>query len=42
MYPFLLNMWMMKRIDEEFLNAQVPKYITSKERDMILVTPQNV
>lgn len=41
MYAFLLNMWMMRRIDETFLNSQTPKFITIEERNMILVTPQN-
>lgn len=42
MYAFLLNMWIMKRIDEEYL-MKVTKVgrITEVERDMILATPQN-
>lgn len=41
MYQFLLNMWMMKRIDKEFLDRQVVKgRITQEEEDMILATPQ--
>ncbi len=41
-YPFLLNMWIMKRIDEEYLNkvTEVGR-ITEDEKQMILATPQN-
>ena len=41
-YPFVLNMWMMKRIDEVFVNGQVRlNRLTQDEADMILATPQN-
>lgn len=41
-YPFLLNMWMMKRIDEAYLNqVTIVGRITEEEKQMILVTPQN-
>ena len=41
MYNFLLNMWIMKRIDEEYLTAQVTRgRITEEEKQMILATPQ--
>lgn len=41
MYPFLLNMWIMKRIDEAYLDVQVAKgRIDKDEKTMILVTPQ--
>jgi len=41
MYAFLLNMWIMKRIDETYLQAQVTKgRITQQEYDMITATPQ--
>lgn len=41
MYGFLLNMWIMGKIDEIFLDAQVRVgRITSEERDMILSTPK--
>lgn len=40
-YPFLLNMWMMKRIDEIYLTEMVRlKRITEEEKQMILATPQ--
>lgn len=42
MYNFLLNMWIMNRIDEAFLQVQVNKgRITKSEMDMIVATPQN-
>lgn len=42
MYGFLLNMWVMKRIDEEYLTAMVTKgFIAEEEKGMILATPQS-
>jgi len=41
MYQFLIYMWIMKRIDEAFLQTQVAKgRITQQEYDMITATPQ--
>lgn len=40
MYGFILNMWIMKRIDENKVRSYVPLYIEQKECDMILATPQ--
>jgi len=41
MYQFLLNMWIMGRIDEAYLATQVIKgRITEEEKNMILATPQ--
>ena len=41
MYGFLLNMWIMRRIDEAYLTTQVTKgRITEEEKQMILATPQ--
>jgi len=41
MYGFLLNMWIMRRIDEAYLTVQVTKgRITEEEKQMILATPQ--
>jgi hypothetical protein len=41
MYQFLCNMWIMKRIDDSHLEAQVTKgRITEQEKQMIVVTPQ--
>ena len=40
-YTFLLNMWLMRKIDEQYLQGQVDrKRITVEERDMILASPQ--
>lgn len=42
MYAFLLNMWMMNRVNETFVRSQVTrKFITQDEADMIIATPQN-
>jgi len=42
MYRFLLNMWIMKRVDEAYLQTMVTKgRITQQaEYDMIIATPQ--
>lgn len=40
-YGFLLNMWIMKRIDEVYLTQMVTlKRITEEEKQMIMATPQ--
>lgn len=40
-YGFLLNMWIMRRIDEDYLTIMVTKnIITEEEKQMILATPQ--
>lgn len=40
-YNFLLNMWIMKRIDSVYLQGQVDRvHITDKEKEMIIATPQ--
>lgn len=40
-YTFLLNMWIMKKVDDVYLQGQVDrKRITAEERDMIIATPQ--
>lgn len=40
-YNFLLNMWIMKRINEAYLIGQVNKgRISEDEKEMILATPQ--
>lgn len=40
-YEFLLNMWIMKRINEDYLVTMVVlKKITEEEKQMILATPQ--
>lgn len=40
-YGFLLNMWIMNRINEEYLEIMVTlKRITEEERQMIVMSPQ--
>lgn len=41
MYDFVLNMWIMKRIDETKIRSYVAKgFIAQADADMILATPQ--
>jgi len=40
MYGFILNMWIMAKIDATKVQGFVPKFITQEECDMILATPQ--
>ncbi len=41
MYNFILNMWVMRKIDEAKVLSYVTKgYITQEEANMILATPQ--
>ena len=40
MYAFVLNMWVMRKIDAAKVQSYVPRYITQEEADMILATPQ--
>lgn len=41
MYNFLLNMWIMKKVDEVYLQKRVAKgQITQQEYEMIIATPQ--
>ena len=41
MYNFLLNMWIMRKIDEDYLQGQVTRgRITSDEMMMNTITPQ--
>lgn len=40
-YNFLLNMWIMNRIDEQYLDVMILKgFITEEEKTMIITTPQ--
>ena len=40
-YGFLLNMWIMNRVDEGYLQGQVTRgHITQDEKEMIMATPQ--
>lgn len=40
MYGFILNMYVMRKIDAAKVQSYVPKYITQQEADMIIATPQ--
>lgn len=41
MYNFILNMWVMRKIDTAKVQSYVTKgYITQEEADMIVATPQ--
>lgn len=41
MYQFLLNMWIMRKIGEEYLQVRVTKnQINQNEYEMIITTPQ--
>jgi hypothetical protein len=41
MYNFILNMWIMRKIDEAKVQIYVVKgYITQEEANIILATPQ--
>lgn len=43
MYGFLLNMWVMRKIDETYLQGQVDRgRITEQEKGMIVATPQTI
>ena len=39
-YKFILNMWIMRTIDEIYVQGKVPTRITQTECDTILATPQ--
>lgn len=40
-YNFFLNMWILRKLDEEYLQGQAnKKRITVEEKEMILATPQ--
>ncbi len=40
MYAFLLNMWIMRKIDEAYLQSKVGTRITQQEYETIIATPQ--
>ena len=41
MYGFLSGMWVMRKIDDDYLSAMVKKgFITTDEKDLIIATPQ--
>lgn len=42
MYQFILNQWIMGRVDENFVEMQYQRgRLTEQERDMILATSQD-
>lgn len=41
MYAFILNQWVMRKIDAVKVQSYVPKYITQEQADTIIATPQN-
>ncbi|AKL95028.1 hypothetical protein CACET_c15790 [Clostridium aceticum] len=40
MYGFILNMWIMRRIDQVKVLSYVPTFISQEEANMIIATPQ--
>lgn len=40
MYQFILNLWIMRKVDATYVQSKVPTRITQEEADMILATPQ--
>ena len=41
MYGFLSGMWVMRKVDADYLLVMVKKgFITENEKDLILATPQ--
>ena len=40
MYQFILNLWIMYKVDAIYVQSKVPLRITQAECDMILATPQ--
>ena len=42
LYPFILNMWVMGKDERYVERALKLEYITEKEKQMILATPQQL
>jgi hypothetical protein len=40
MFEFIRIQWIMRRVDAEWVQAQVPRWITQEQADEILATPQ--
>ncbi|MFC5468402.1 hypothetical protein ACFPPD_06695 [Cohnella suwonensis] len=40
MYNFILNQWVMRKIDEAKVQSYVPRWITSEQAATIIATPQ--
>jgi hypothetical protein len=39
-YNFILNQWIMRKIDEAKVQSYVPKWITAQQATTIIATPQ--
>lgn len=42
MYQFILNQWILGKIDADKVRSYVPKWITQEQAETILATPQVV
>lgn len=40
MYQFILNQWVLGKIDAEKVQSYVPKWITQEQAETIISTPQ--
>jgi hypothetical protein len=40
MYNFILNQWIMRKVDEAKVRSYVPKCIKEEQADIIIATPQ--
>jgi len=40
MYQFILNQWILGKIDADKVQSYVPKWITQEQAETILATPQ--
>jgi len=40
MYNFILNQWILRKIDEVKVRSYVPKWIYEEQADTIIATPQ--
>lgn len=40
MYQFILNQWILGKIDADKVQSYVPKWITQEQADTIIATPQ--
>lgn len=40
LYKFILNMWVMRKIDEEKVRSYVPRWITAEEAEIIILQPR--
>ena len=41
MYPYFLGQWKMRKIDADYVQARVPRWLTQEEADEILATEQD-